>query len=100
MAVGIHESRQVVPAMAATTQSPRVLDLVRQKRIVRATELDRLGIHRMHIKRLVAPGLLVQRSRGVCGAAKPRMSEHAAVHRGLPARGVVYSEPVPAGRFR
>ena len=57
--------------MAATTQSPCVPDLVGPKRIVRATELDRLGIHRMHIKRLVAPGRLVQRSRGVCGAAEP-----------------------------
>ncbi|MFW5682937.1 MAG: type IV toxin-antitoxin system AbiEi family antitoxin domain-containing protein [Phycisphaeraceae bacterium] len=53
-----------------------MLELVRRKGIVRGTELDRLGIHRMHLKRLVDRGLLVQRSRGVYEAAEPRMSEH------------------------
>jgi predicted transcriptional regulator of viral defense system len=65
--------------MTAGTQAQRVLELVRQKRIVRGTEFDRLGIHRMHLKRLVDRGLLVQRSRGVYEAAKPRMSEHDSV---------------------
>jgi predicted transcriptional regulator of viral defense system len=65
--------------MAATTQAKRVLELVRQKGIVRGTELDRLGIHRMHLKRLVDRGLLVQRSRGVYEGAEPRMSEHDSV---------------------
>ena len=62
--------------MTAPTQAERVLALVRQKGIVRGAELDRLGIHRMHLKRLADRGLLVQRSRGVYGAAEPRMSEH------------------------
>ncbi len=65
--------------MTATTQTQRVLDLVRTKGIVRGTELDRLGIHRMHLKRLVDRGLLIQRSRGVYEAAEPRMSEHDSV---------------------
>ena len=65
--------------MAATTQAQRVLELVRRKGIVRGTELDRLGIHRMHLKRLVDRGFLVQRSRGVYEAAEPRMSEHDSV---------------------
>ena len=65
--------------MTATTQTQRVLELVRTKGIVRGTELDRLGIHRMHLKRLVDRGLLIQRSRGVYEAAEPRMSEHDSV---------------------
>ena len=65
--------------MAATTQPQRVLELVRRKGIVRGAELDRLGIHRMHLKRLVDRGLLVQRARGVYEAAEPRMSEHDSV---------------------
>ena len=65
--------------MPATTQAQRVLELVRTKGIVRGTELDRLGIHRMHLKRLVDRGLLVQRSRGIYEAAQPRMSEHDSV---------------------
>lgn len=60
--------------MAAPTQSERVLELVRQRGIVRGAELDRLGIHRMQVKRLVDRGLLVLRSRGVYEAAEPRMS--------------------------
>lgn len=40
---------------------------------------DRRGIHRMHLKRLVDRGLLVQRSRGVYEAAEPRISEHDSV---------------------
>ena len=65
--------------MTATTQTQRVLELVRTKGIVRGTELDRLGIHRMHLKRLVDRGLLMQRSRGVYEAAEPRMSAHDSV---------------------
>ena len=62
--------------MTEPTQAQRILELVRQKGIVRGAELDRLGIHRMHLKRLVDRGLLVPRSRGVYEAAEPRMSEH------------------------
>lgn len=62
--------------MTAPTQAERVLALVRQKGIVRGAEFDRLGIHCMHLKRLADRGLLVQRSRGVYEAAKPRMSEY------------------------
>ncbi len=62
--------------MSTPTQAERVLELVRRKGIVRGVELDRLGIHRMHLKRLVDRGLLVARSRGVYEAAEPRMSEH------------------------
>jgi predicted transcriptional regulator of viral defense system len=65
--------------MSVTTQAQRVLELVRQKGIVRGTEIDGLGIHRMHLKRLVDRGLLVQRSRGVYEAAEPRISEHDSV---------------------
>jgi predicted transcriptional regulator of viral defense system len=65
--------------MATTTQAQRVLNLVREKGIVRGTELDRLGIHRMHLKRLVDHGLVVQRSRGIYEAAVPRLSEHDSV---------------------
>lgn len=65
--------------MTPTTQAQRVLELVLTKGIVRGTELDRLGIHRMHLKRLVDRGLLVQRSRGIYEAAQPRMSEHDSV---------------------
>jgi len=76
MSAIINKSRHIVTAMTPPTQSERVLELVRRKGIVRGTELDRLGIHRMHLKRLVDRGLLVQRSRGVYEAAEPRMSEH------------------------
>ena len=79
MSVGRNNSRQNVTTMAATTQPQRVLELVRRKGIVRGAELDRLGIHRMHLKRLVDRGLLVQRARGVYEAAEPRMSEHDSV---------------------
>jgi len=79
MPVGINKSRQFLTAMTATTQTQRVLELVRTKGIVRGTELDRLGIHRMHLKRLVDRGLLMQRSRGVYEAAEPRMSAHDSV---------------------
>lgn len=65
--------------MAVTTQAQRVLELVRRRGILRGTELDRRGIHRMHLKRLVDRGLLVQRSRGVYEAAEPRISEHDSV---------------------
>ena len=65
--------------MAARTQSERVLDLVRRKGIVRGVELDRLGIHRMNLKRLVDHGLLVQRSHGIYEAAAPRMTEHGSI---------------------
>jgi predicted transcriptional regulator of viral defense system len=65
--------------MAARTQSERVLDLVRRKGIVRGVELDRLGIHRMNLKRLVDRGLLVQRSHGIYEAAAPRMTEHGSI---------------------
>jgi predicted transcriptional regulator of viral defense system len=65
--------------MAARTQSKRVLDLVRRKGIVRGVELDRLGIHRMNLKRLVDRGLLVQRSHGIYEAAAPRMTEHGSI---------------------
>ncbi len=65
--------------MTATTQAQRILELLRRKGIVRGAELDRLGIHRMHLKRLVDRGLLVQRSRGVYERAEPRMSEHDSV---------------------
>ena len=70
------DGRQVVTVMSTPTQAERVLELVRRKGIVRGVELDRLGIHRMHLKRLVDRGLLVARSRGVYEAAEPRMSEH------------------------
>ena len=79
MSVEINNSRQTVTAMAANTQVQRVLELVRQSGIVRGTELDRLGVHRMYLKRLVDRGLLVQRSRGIYEAAKPRISEHDSV---------------------
>ena len=65
--------------MAANTQVQRVLELVRQRGIVRGTELYRLGVHRMYLKRLVDRGLIVQRSRGIYEAAKPRRSEHDSV---------------------
>jgi predicted transcriptional regulator of viral defense system len=65
--------------MAARTQSERVLDLVRRKGIVRGVELDRLGIHRMNLKRLADRGLLVQRSHGIYEAAAPRMTEHGSI---------------------
>lgn len=76
MSVNKSNGRHIVTLMTAPTQAERVLALVRQKGIVRGAELDRLGIHRMHLKRLADRGLLVQRSRGVYGAAEPRMSEH------------------------
>lgn len=79
MSVEINNSRQTVTTMAANTQVQRVLELVRQRGIVRGTELDRLGVHRMYLKRLVDRGLLVQRSRGIYEAAEPRMSEHDSV---------------------
>jgi predicted transcriptional regulator of viral defense system len=79
MSAEINNSRQTVTAMAANTQVQRVLELVRQRGIVRGTELDRLGVHRMYLKRLVDRGLLVQRSRGIYEAAKPRISEHDSV---------------------
>ena len=79
MSVEINNSRQTVTTMAANTQVQRVLELVRQRGIVRGTELDRLGVHRMYLKRLVDRGLLVQRSRGIYEAAKPRISEHDSV---------------------
>jgi predicted transcriptional regulator of viral defense system len=53
--------------------------LVRRKGIVRGVELDRLGIHRMNLKRLVDRGLLVQRSHGIYEAAAPRMTEHGSI---------------------
>jgi len=62
--------------MTSPTQAERILELVRRKGLVRGLELDRLGIHRMNLKRLVDRGLLVQRSRGVYEAAEPRMSAH------------------------
>jgi predicted transcriptional regulator of viral defense system len=79
MSAEINNSRQTVTTMAANTQVQRVLELVRQRGIVRGTELDRLGVHRMYLKRLVDRGLLVQRSRGIYEAAKPRISEHDSV---------------------
>ena len=79
MSAEINNSRQTVTAMAANTQVQRVLELVRQRGIVRGTELDRLGVHRMYLKRLVDRGLLVQRSRGIYEAAEPRLSEHDSV---------------------
>ena len=79
MSAEINNSRQTVTAMAANTQVQRVLELVRQRGIVRGTELDRLGVHRMYLKRLVDRGLLVQRSRGIYEAAEPRISEHDSV---------------------
>ena len=79
MSAEINNSRQTVTTMAANTQVQRVLELVRQRGIVRGTELDRLGVHRMYLKRLVDRGLLVQRSRGIYEAAKPRLSEHDSV---------------------
>ena len=79
MSVEINNSRQTVTTMAANTQVQRVLELVRQRGIVRGTELDRLGVHRMYLKRLVDRGLLVQRSRGIYEAAEPRLSEHDSV---------------------
>ena len=79
MSAEINNSRQTVTAMAANTQVQRVLELVRQRGIVRGIELDRLGVHRMYLKRLVDRGLLVQRSRGIYEAAKPRISEHDSV---------------------
>lgn len=79
MSAKINNSRQNVTTMAANTQVQRVLELVRQRGIVRGTELDRLGVHRMYLKRLVDRGLLVQRSRGIYEAAEPRMSEHDSV---------------------
>jgi len=65
--------------MTAKTQTERILDLVRRKGLVRGAELDRLGIHRMSLKRLVDRGLLVQRAHGVYEAAEPRMSEHSSI---------------------
>lgn len=79
MSVIGNNSRQLITHMSRTTQSQRILDLVRQQGLVRGSELDRLGIHRMHLKRLVDRGLLVQRSRGVYGAAEPRLSKHDSV---------------------
>ena len=79
MSAEINNSRQTVTAMAANTQVQRVLELVRQRGIVRGIELDRLGVHRMYLKRLVDRGLLVQRSRGIYEAAEPRISEHDSV---------------------
>lgn len=65
--------------MAPQTQSQRVLELVHRKGMIRAVELDRLGVHRMHLKRLVDRGLLVQRARGIYEAAEPRMTEHGSI---------------------
>jgi predicted transcriptional regulator of viral defense system len=65
--------------MSQITQAERILELVRTKRLVRGTELDRIGIHRMHLKRLVDRGILVQRSRGVYEASKTSVSGHDSV---------------------
>jgi len=79
MSVSRSSGRQFITLMAARTQAERVLELVRRKGIVRGVELDRLGIHRMHLKRLVDRGLLVQRSRGIYEASEPRMTEHGSI---------------------
>jgi hypothetical protein len=92
MSAFIHGSRQIVTLMSRPTQAERILELVRSKRLMRGVELDRLGIHRMHLKRLVDRGLLVQRSRGVYEAVKPRMSGARGEH---PPSG-----PVPAKHVR
>ena len=60
MSAEINNSRQTVTTMAANTQVQRVLELVRQRGIVRGTELDRLGVHRMYLKRLVDRGVLAR----------------------------------------
>ena len=65
--------------MAVKTHPQRVLDIVRRKGIVRGVELDRLGIHRMQLKRLVDRGLLVPRSRGIYEAAEPRITQHSSI---------------------
>lgn len=72
-------SRHSITSMTAETQTEQILDLVRRKGLVRGVELDRLGIHRMSLKRLVDRGLLVQRAHGVYEAAEPRMSEHRSI---------------------
>lgn len=70
------KSRQFVTPMTPQTQADRILELIRQRGLLRGADLDRLGIHRMHLKRLVDRGVVVRRARGVYEAAEPRISEH------------------------
>ena len=62
--------------MLADTHSQRVLDLVGQKGLMRANDLDAIGAPRVVLTRLTAAGLLVRIGRGLYRLPDSQGSEH------------------------
>ncbi len=58
------------------TRTNRVLELVREKGIIRPRDLDEHGISRMSLRRLLDRGLLYRIGRGVYVAADAEPAEH------------------------
>ncbi len=55
--------------MPTKTQTTRLLDLARRQEIIRPRDLDRCGIPRMVLKRLVDRGDIIRRGRGIYARA-------------------------------
>ena len=63
--------------MVTKTQITRLLDLAQRQEIIRPRDLDRRGIPRMVLKRLVDRGDIVRRGRGIYARADLEPSTHA-----------------------
>ena len=59
------EKEHTFDAMRENTNTHRLLDLVRQKGILRSSDLDEMGVPRTYLARLTASGQLVRAERGL-----------------------------------
>ncbi len=71
----IHNYRGFGTAMVAQPQTKRLLDLVRKTGVLRPQELDRHGIPRVYLKRLVDAGELQRIGRGLYAVSNADLTE-------------------------
>jgi len=72
----LNEETEHTPAMLADTHTQRVLDLVSQKGLLRATDLEAIEAPRIVLTRLTAAGLLDRVGRGLYRLPSYQGSEH------------------------
>lgn len=63
----------------ASAKAKRLLDFVRRKRVIRPRDLDKIGVPRNYLIRLVQRGQLHKIGRGLYSADEPAVSEHASL---------------------
>jgi predicted transcriptional regulator of viral defense system len=74
--IASNEKTEHTPNMLSATHSQRILNLASQKGMLRANELDKLGVPRVVLTRLTAAGLLERVGRGLYRLPGFQSSEH------------------------